>query len=335
MQKRKLGAFQVNLYHYAATEFDAGKNNGIDHCELYSIGSGGVILNGGNRKTLENANNYVSNCKIYNANRLDKTYKAGIHVLGCGNRISHCEIFDMSGFAIYLHGNNHIIEYNEIYDAVKEVADAGAFYMGRDISEVGNILRYNYFHDLKPTLGTMGICAVYFDDYSSFNQVYGNYFSDIDDCFCGVILWNRGFATSVSNNVFFDCKLPIRPHIYCAKSVRKVLLDKNSIQHQRAFCNDDDYKGVDITSEVYKKAYPYLYDLYTGDYSAGASIWNNLTVSQKEKEFVDYKNKDYTLADTSTAFLWAQPEVYDNVLNIEDGEIWFEKIDFKKIGIEK
>lgn len=335
LQKRKLGAFQVNLYHYAAMESEAGKNNGIDSCELYGIGSGGVILNGGKRKTLENAGNYVTNCKIYNANRLDKTYKAGIHVLGCGNRIANCEIFDMPGFAIYLHGNNHIIEYNNVYDSVKEVTDAGAFYMGRDVSEVGNILRYNYFHHLKPAFNTsMGICAMYFDDYAVFNQVRGNYFSNIEDMKFGAVFWNRGCDTSVSNNVFFDCKLPLRPHFYCAKGVRKQLLSKESVLYRRAFADKDDFKGVDITSEVYKKAYPYLYALYTGDYSAGSNVWSNTIISDKEKLFVDYKNNDFTLSDECGVFKYAQPEVYDTVLGIEDGEIWFEKIDFKKIGIQ-
>ncbi len=336
LQKRKLGAFQVNLYHYAAMEAEAGRNNGIDSCELYGIGSGGVILNGGKRKTLENAGNFVTNCKIYNANRLDKTYKAGIHILGCGNRIANCEIFDMPGFAVYLHGNNHIIEYNNIYDSVKEVTDAGAFYMGRDVSEVGNVLRYNYFHNLKPTLDSgMGICAMYFDDYAVFNQVYGNYFSDIEDANFGVVFWNRGCDTSVSNNIFFDCKLPIRAHFYCAKGVRKNLLSKDSVLYRRAFADKEDFKGVDITTEVYKKAYPYLYDLYNGSYSAGSNIWNNFVIAEKEKEFVDYKNKDFTLTDKSSPFKWPQPEVYDTVLGIEDGEIWFEKIDFKNIGIKK
>lgn len=336
MQKRKLGGFQVELYHFAAAEFDGGKNNGIDGCEIYSIGSGGVVLNGGKRKTLENAGNFVQNCKIYNANRTDKTYKAGIHILGCGNRISHCEIFDMAGFAVYLHGNNHLIEYNNIHDSVKEVADSGAFYMGRDISEVGNVIRYNYFHHLKSSVdASWGICAIYFDDCSGFNTVFGNYFSHIDDDNFGVIFWNRGNETSVSNNVFFDCKLPIKPNGYCAKGVRKVLLSEDTLQHKRAFAKKDDFIGVDITTDVYKNAYPYLYALYDGTYSPGSNVWRNITVKNKERDFVDYKNGDYTLKDTVGVFSWPQHEVYDTVRGIEDGIVRFEKIDFKKIGIQR
>lgn len=243
----------------------------------------------------------------------------------------------MPGFAVYLHGNNHIIEYNNIYDAVKEVSDAGAFYMGRDISEVGNVLKCNYFHHIKkPSVDSgMGVCAVYFDDGSSFNQVYSNYFSDIEDAFYGCVFWNRGCETSVSSNIFFDCKLPIRTHFSSVRAVRKILLDENSIQYKRAFAKEDDYKGVDITSENYKKAYPYLYDLYTGDYIHGSNIWNNFTISDKEREFVDYKNGDYTLKDSCIPYRWVQGEIYDTVLGMEDGKIRTEKIDFKSIGINK
>ena len=336
LKSRRLGSFKILLYHYAAMEAKGGKNNGIDHCELYGIGSGGVILNGGKRKTLENAGNFVTNCKIYNANRLDKTYKAGIHVLGCGNRIANCELFDMPGFAIYLHGNNHIIEYNDIYDSVKEVTDAGAFYMGRDVSEVGNVIRYNHFHDLKPTLNSeMGVCALYFDDYCVFNQVYGNYFTNIDGGRYSTLFWNRGCETSVSNNVFFECNLPVRPHFYTAKGVRKELLKEGEILNVRAFAEENDYSGVDIRTEAWQKAYPYLYALYLGEFSSTGNMWNNVVVTDKENEFEDFKNGDLTLTDKSSAFFWPQPEIYDTVLGIEDGELWFEKIDFKKIGIQK
>lgn len=336
-QSRKVGSLQTVLYHYAALESNGGKNNGIDSCDIYGIGAGGVLLSGGKRKNLEDAGNYVSNCIIYDTNRLDKTYKAGIHIMGCGNRISNCDIYDMPGFAVYLHGNNHIIEYNNIYDSVKEVADAGAFYMGRDMSEVGNIIRYNYFHDLKPAFtAKFGICALYFDDYCVFNQVYGNYFKDIKcgNCF-SAIFWNRGGETSVSNNMFVDCELPLRPHRYSANGMRKKLLDEKYVLYKRAFAKEDDYVGVDIRSDVYKKAYPYLYDLYTGQYSCQGNIWNNIVAVNKDDEFVDYKKGDLTLKESSTAFFWPQPEIYDTVLGINDGELWFEKIDFGNIGSKR
>lgn len=337
LQSRKMGNFQVGIYHYAAAEFDGGKNNGVDSCEIYSIGMGGVLLNGGKRKTLENANNFVSNCKIHDVNRLDKTYKAGVHLVGCGNIVSHCEIFDMAGFAIYLHGNNHIIEYNDIHDSVQEVGDAGAIYMGRDISEVGNIIRYNHFHHLESHLNPpQGICAVYFDDHSSFNQVYGNYFTDLHDEGFSIVFYNYGCETSIANNLFMDCtQIPFKIDIANIKAVRDVLLNPKRIFYRRAFAKETDFCGVDIRTEAYKKAYPYLYDLYKGTYSAASNTWNNYIIRNKKRDLVDYENGDYTLKDSANALVWDHDEIYDTVMGIENGVIKFQKIDFKNIGIQK
>lgn len=332
-----IGSWHEMLYMNAAWNNDGGKNHGIVNCEIYNTATGGIILSGGDRKTLDKAGNYVENCDIHNVNRLDRTYKAGVNIAGVGNRVSHCNIYDMPGFAVYLHGNDHIIEYNDIHDVITEVADAGAFYMGRDLTEVGNILRYNCFHDIGPKIkSVMGICAVYFDDYCSFNAVHGNYFINIGGTTFGAVFWNRGCDASVSRNVFVDCELPMRPHHYCMKGVRKELMNPESILNIRAFCDDEnDLRGVDIRSEAYKKAYPYLYEVYEGTYSAGSNIWHNTVISDKENDFKDYKNGDLTLTDKSMALKWPQPEVYDTVLGIVDGTIAFDPIDFKTIGRQK
>ena len=51
--------------------------------------------------------------------------------------------------AMAAEGNNHIVEYNEIHNVIRESGDAGAYYVGRDWTQRGNILRYNYLHHIK------------------------------------------------------------------------------------------------------------------------------------------------------------------------------------------
>jgi hypothetical protein len=48
--------------------------------------------------------------------------------------------------AIGLGGNEHLIQGNEIHSVCTDTDDVGAFYMGRDYTCRGNIVRYNYFH---------------------------------------------------------------------------------------------------------------------------------------------------------------------------------------------
>ncbi len=37
----------------------------------------------------------------------------------------------------------------------------------------------------------------------------------------------------------------------------------------------NDMRGVDITSEIYKERYPYLYKTYTEDYNPCTKFWHN------------------------------------------------------------
>jgi hypothetical protein len=75
--------------------------------------------------------------------------------------------------AILLHGNNHIIEYNDIHHTTLEVDDMGAVYYGRDPTELGNVVRYNFFHNLG---GQNKTEAVYHDDGACGMLVTGNIF---------------------------------------------------------------------------------------------------------------------------------------------------------------
>ncbi len=339
---RNIGSLGVFIYDNIAWNANGGKNNGVKNSEIYSTGMGGVILNGGDRKTLNAANNYVDNTKIYNVNRWEKAYKPGVDIKGVGNRISHCEMFDMDGSAILLSGNDHVIEYNKIHDAVKTVADAGAIYMGRDISQVGNKFRYNFIYDINGSItAECGVCALYFDDYMSFNEVYGNYFYNIkqhnDNGVFSTVLWNRGGQTSVSNNIFIDCSVPIRPMLNGYIGIHKLLQKGNSVIARRALTKDsDDLRGVDITSEVYRKKYPYLYEVYEGTYKNELMIWNNVTVMNDLSGFEDPKNYDFTVKeDNMIVRNYETVNVYDFLRGVFNEDKKFEVTDFKKIGIQK
>ena len=42
-----------------------GADHGILSCDIYSLGRGGVVLAGGNRKTLSPGRHFVENCHIF------------------------------------------------------------------------------------------------------------------------------------------------------------------------------------------------------------------------------------------------------------------------------
>ena len=185
---------------------NAGTGHGIVNCKIYNIGAGGISLGGGDRRSLSPAGNFVENCEIYHFNRWDRTYRGAVNLDGVGNIIRHCLIYDCPGCAIYLRGNDHLIEYNEIHHAIMEGDDMGAFYMGRDPTERGIIIRFNYWHDIAPAHSTH---CLYFDDSGGDRaKVYGNVFRKAGRL--ATVNINGGSDIIVTNNIFIDCRKPVR-----------------------------------------------------------------------------------------------------------------------------
>ena len=170
---RQLGSWHEHIYENPTFNRDGGTNHGVISCDIYNIGAGAISLGGGDRMTLTPAGNYVKNCDIHHFNRLDRSYKAGVNIDGVGNRIEHCRIHDCPNSAIYLHGNDHLIEYNEVYNACLYADDHGFFYIGRDPSERGNLLRYNFWHhsSIGPDAHG-GVFGIYNDDGAFFCAVW-------------------------------------------------------------------------------------------------------------------------------------------------------------------
>lgn len=333
---RIIGSWHEMIYQNAAWNNQGGKNHGVVNCEIYNCGTGGILLGGGDRKSLTPANNYVENCEIHDVNRLDQTYKAGINISGVGNRIANCEIYDLPGFAVYLHGNDHIIEYNKIHNVITNVSDAGAIYMGRDLSEVGNEIRYNFMYDITGLkIKDGGACAVYFDDFCSFNAVYENYFYNINPTTpifpFGVIFWNCGGQTSVNNNIFLDCNLAVSPKECGTRGIQK-LIHSDALHNKRVHTTaKDDFSGVDVTSDVYREKYPYLYELYQGTYHDTPMLWSNLIINGNYEHFRDFKNLDLTLKDNELN-KYEFRYVYDILMGVEEDIVSFHIVDFGKIG---
>lgn len=188
--------------------FDGGTNNGVVGCDITRTGQGGIILSAGDRKTLTPGGAYALNNDIRDYNRSVRTYGPGVMVYGCGNRVAHNRIADAPHNAIYLHGNDHVIEYNEIANVALEAGDVGGFYMGYDWTMRGVVLRHNYFHDIGRYFGHGAFAgdhgwsnAIYLDDWTSGQVVEGNLFTRVH---CA-IAYSGGRDANIQRNLFVDC----------------------------------------------------------------------------------------------------------------------------------
>lgn len=195
-----VGSLQEHLYANTTFNREGGSNNKVIDCQFYQLGAGSIVLGGGNRLTLDAGNNVVENCVFHDLNRIEKSYRPAIFLTGVGNKIRHCEIYNTPGMAILMHGNNHLFEYNYIHDVCTEAEDQGAFYFGRDPSERGTIIRYNYFENIPDHFNT---CAVYEDDGACGLTVTGNIFYKAGK---RNVLIGGGSDNNYNNNIFIGNK---------------------------------------------------------------------------------------------------------------------------------
>ena len=199
---RMIGSLYAHLYDNTTFNREAGTGHVVSNCEIYNIGSGGIVLGGGDRLTLQKGNNQVVNCRIFNFNRIERSYKGGINIDGVGNIIRNNEIYNCPGSAILLHGNDHLIEYNNIHHAVTDGDDMGAIYYGRDPGELGNKVRNNFFHHIGNDHGV--IMAVYHDDGACGMEVTGNVFYKAGS---RTVMIGGGNDNVYRNNIFIDCPM--------------------------------------------------------------------------------------------------------------------------------
>jgi len=160
------GAYGLNI--------NAITNSGIYHSQIYDIGASGVFLRGGDKKTLTSGNNFELSNSIHNTAIWDAT-ASGFSMIGTGNYVAHNEIFNLPYGGISFSGNNNIVEFNNVYDGMHMANDGGGIYTWPDtLLERGNVIKYNYVHDIFGVPGNASADGIYLDEGSPGNLVYGN-----------------------------------------------------------------------------------------------------------------------------------------------------------------
>lgn len=183
-----------------AVTIDGGFRNGVTDCDIYGVGSGGIKIDAGDRKSLIPGECFAENNYIRDIARINRVYNPGISLNGVGNRATHNHIEHLPHFAIYFNGNEHLMEYNEINDVCYESNDAGAIYAGRNWTMRGNVIRYNYLHDISG-FEEKGAVGVYLDDAFSGVEVMGNVFDKVSRA----MMIGGGRDNQVVNNIFIKC----------------------------------------------------------------------------------------------------------------------------------
>jgi len=202
----------VGDYHGSGVSIEGGRRNGVAGCDIFEIGSHGISISGGDRKTLTAAENYADNNYIHHVGVF---YKQGVGIAlnGVGNRASHNLIHDGPRMGIMFGGNNLVIEYNHIRHMNLETEDTGAVYTGgRDwISSRGTLIRGNYFHDIlgygrdgEKWVSPHFAWGVYLDDNAGGVDVIGNI---VVRCPRAGLHLHNGRDNKIENNIFAESRL--------------------------------------------------------------------------------------------------------------------------------
>ena len=197
-------------------EVNGGQRDGLLSCDIYSMGRGGVVLRGGDRKSLAPSGHFIENCDIHDLSRIDHTYTPAVGASGVGHHIAHNRFHDILSSALNISGNEHVIEFNEVFEVVKESDDQGGVDMFGNPTFRGNIYRFNYWHHIgnwralgeQPKCGQAGVRL---DDAICGTLVYGNIFercSTGKNGFGGVQI-HGGKDNIIDNNLFIDCAAAI------------------------------------------------------------------------------------------------------------------------------
>lgn len=190
-----------------------GTNNTVKNSVIHDIGATGISMNGGDYANAVSAENVITNNHIYRAAQIERSYQSGI-TLGhqsVGAVVSHNEIHDMPHAAMIIYGPNHTVEYNNIYDAVKEFHDMDAIYLNvyQYPWERNVVIRRNYIHDLGNETFTerqMNVAGIRSDNNGNGLQVLENVFYNIGHKDANGIrsICAQGIENVVKNNIFID-----------------------------------------------------------------------------------------------------------------------------------
>jgi hypothetical protein len=179
-----------------------GTGNVFDGVLVHDTGESGLGVAGGDRPSLTKANNVVQNSHIYDFSQSVWTYTPAVNVNGDGVVVKNNVLHGSPHTAILYGGSQHTFSENEIYGVCGFTSDAGAIYSGRDWGARGNVIEYNFIHDVVSHMkGGFGVHGVYLDDCLSGVTVNGNVIYNVSGF---GIQHGGGRDNLMTNNIFVN-----------------------------------------------------------------------------------------------------------------------------------
>ena len=291
---------------------------------IYNIGSTGISVRNGAYYQLKHSNTKVENNEIHRFGQIKRTYQDAVKLgAACGVTVAYNKIYDAPHEGIAGYWTECIIEFNDISDVCQETGDCGAIYTYHRNDSWGNVVRYNYIHDMvvDESLG-LGSTGVYVDGNAVGFEVYGNIFEKIQRS----ILFNGGVYNSAYNNLTVNCQKAID---YNDIGISLGLSLKNNMKKLKEFYENE---------KAWQERYPILETYFRDDFDdrlpIGGVVKNNIGVGSKSTNTINAPVITY--GEVSNNVLFESDPGFVNMKKgnftlTEDSEVWEKVPEFKNI----
>ena len=319
---------EISHTSHAAATVTNSLNCRFISCDIFDTASGGVYFEGcGDRYNLIESGSAVENCVIKDINRILTCYRPAVHFKnGCGLSVRKSTLSDAPHALIILeHINDVLIEDNRIVNACLDTDDASAVYWGRDPSDIGIVIRHNYFANIGNKAADYSISAIYVDDWATCCEVYNNIFFN-----CGIlsgekmtehtnanaIVLNNAQFLNAYNNLFIGTYRDQKPtNLYPCSSFARWITLVNGIEPAHLAPSEVSWYDTLVKAGFLTQKWK---DHYKN--SAWAGMWDCVN-EDVQKKISDYKKNHADESDKKiyVDMAWA---AFDNAWDhvTEDGE---------------
>lgn len=343
-----------NIFNFGAGAIVInGTNVHLNSNHIKNTGGTALYLRGGDLETLTPSGNTIENNNIHRVGYLQKAYVPAIAMHGVGIHVAYNDIYDAPHCIFNYHGNNHIIEYNRIHDAVKECLDMDAIYTRNEYMPQwrGNIIRNNYIYNLGiypvgEYTKQLNVSGIRTDNYGHALQIYNNVFANIGTEGANNVLaiTAQGNRNQIKGNMFIDCSAT---YLGWTTYTPGATWDMNNAEEKERVELAEHYASIPAFAEQYPELATFKDEYYKSvatnvfdenlvvNIKFGLSTTNgtvnpsstrgapelilgeNNIVTDEDPGFVNYANGDYELKSDS--------EVFEKIPE-------FQNIDMSKMG---
>ena len=208
---------------------------------------------------LVSTNVVISNNQCYNSGNNGIGMIGSIETQGIGTVVEHNTVhkgLNSGVIGVAMHGNT--MRYNEVYNMVRETADAGAVYMGRTWKMYGSSIEYNYIHDLGDKEFNAGnlVDCIFWDDTGSGQTARYNILRPNSKTRTYGVISGGGRDNDISYNIIVDSDQSI------GMQDRTTSLEDIKGTYQNGTVWQELVDAVGNGSSAYIKAHPEMLRLY-------------------------------------------------------------------------